>query len=318
MLSLVQGQNKAVAFLQRVACGNYTSPLLLVGSNGIGRRFSVTCLARQMFCTGDHTETCVCLHCTQMQHKMHRDFLVVQAESGKEIGIDAAREVVSVASSYPVLAPVRIILIDGADHLSSAAANALLKTIEEPSKHIRFFLTANSLEGVLPTIRSRCGVVPYNALPEEFVLAMLQGIESSPEKATALARLAEGSAGQALEFWTAKRLKLRDSAIALLQESASGNFRQIFSLVDSFEEDLRLGLRFLLAVLRDLLVLEQNAQDRLVNVDAVEALQALHSKLPLAKVERLCLGLQALASRQRSTGINLPFHLKTLLATTFV
>ena len=317
MLSQVQGQDKALAMLHRVATGVYTSPLLLVGSDGVGRRFSVTCLARQMFCTGTHDVTCTCLHCTQMQHKAHRDFLVVQPEENKSIGIEDARQIVSEAGAFPVLSPVRVILIDGADRMTSAAGNALLKTIEEPTAHVRIFLTANSLEGVLPTIRSRCGTLQYQALPESFVLSVLQGIESSPMKALALVRLAEGSAGLAIQFWKDGRLKLRDAVLDLLQDSINGNLRQIFSAVKGVEEEIPLCVQFMLSVLRDLHLLGC-ATANLVNMDVLDKLQALQQKLSTDKAALLYSGLQALLTRQRNTSINLPFHLKTLLATTFV
>ena len=115
MLQQVTGQDNAVTVLRRVASGAYTSPLLLVGANGVGRRFSVDCLVRQMFCKGDHTTTCTCSHCVQLQHRCHSDYLVIQPESGKDLGIDVARQIIAVTSSYPVLAPVRVVLIDGVD-----------------------------------------------------------------------------------------------------------------------------------------------------------------------------------------------------------
>lgn len=317
MLTQVQGQANAVAMLQRVAVGTYTSPLLLLGPDGVGRRLSVECLVRQMFCTGSHTVTCDCLHCVQLQHKVHADYLFVQPEEGKDIGIDVARQILALAASYPVLAPVRVILIDGVDRLTTAAANALLKTIEEPPPFIRFFFTANALGGVLPTIKSRCGIVQYNALPEAFVLSLLERTGVSPEKAHALAQLAEGSAGQALSFWATGKLKLRDKVITLLESSVGGDLSRIFSGVDDIGDSILLGTYFLLAVLRDLLLLKHTTEG-ITNVDVLSTLQALQVKVPHTKVLQLYVGIRALHARERVSSINFPFHVKTLLATTFV
>jgi DNA polymerase-3 subunit delta' len=179
MLAEVKGQDEAVAYLQRVADGRYTAPLLLLGDDGVGRRFSVQCLARQMFCDGVRDNTCDCVHCTQLKYAAHADFVTFTAPEDKDIGIEVSRQIIEQCRSYPMLASKRVVLIDGAERLTVPAANALLKTLEEPPRTVRFFLTSTSLERVIPTIRSRCGVVRYRRLPEAFIVSMLQPFESN-------------------------------------------------------------------------------------------------------------------------------------------
>lgn len=317
MLSEVRGQDEAVAYLQRVAEGRYAAPLLLLGDDGVGRRFSVECLARQMFCDGSRDNTCDCVHCTQLKHAAHADFVTFSAPDDKDIGIEASRQIIEQCRSYPMLARQRIVLIDGAERFTPAAANALLKTLEEPPRTVRFFLTATSLERVIPTIRSRCGVVRYRRLPEAFVVSMLQPFESNSTKALVYARLADGSAGQAVRFWGAGRLRLRDRMYSTLKAAMTKDLSAIFSAVDELEKDLLLGVRFLTTLVHDLLLVE-SAPDRLVSLDLLEDLQKVRGRMKNETLMRLWDGLRELQSRQRVASINLGFHLKTLLARTFI
>jgi DNA polymerase-3 subunit delta' len=317
MLAEVKGQDEAVAYLQRVADGRYTAPLLLLGDDGVGRRFSVQCLARQMFCDGVRDNTCDCVHCTQLKYAAHADFVTFTAPEDKDIGIEVSRQIIEQCRSYPMLASKRVVLIDGAERLTVPAANALLKTLEEPPRTVRFFLTSTSLERVIPTIRSRCGVVRYRRLPEAFIVSMLQPFESNPTKALVYARLADGSAGQAVRFWGAGRVRLRDRMCSMLKAAMSRDLSAIFSAVDELEKDLPLGIRFLTTLVHDLLLVE-SAPDRLVSLDLLEDLQKVRGRMRSETLMHLWSGLRELQLRQRSASINLAFHLKTLLARTFV
>jgi len=276
-------------------------------------------MVQQMFCTGSRDDACDCVHCVQLKHGVHADFITVIPESDKDIGIEAARQVITQCSTFPSLAKVRVILIDGADRFTVPAANAILKTLEEPPRSIRFVLSTSSSERVLPTIRSRCGEVRYQRLSEALVLSMLAKFESNPTKALVYARLAEGSAGQAVKFWGAGRIRLRDRMVALLKTALTRDLIGIFTAIDELEKDklLPLGLRFFLTVIHDLFLIEA-APDRLVSVDLVEDLRALRSRLRKDTLEQLWGGLRALHTQQLTSSISLPFHLKTLLARTFV
>ena len=319
MLSKVQGQDDALVYLKRVAEGKYTSPLLLTGDDGVGKRFSIQCLAQQMFCTGTRDDACDCVHCLQLKLDAHPDLITVTSQDGKDIGIEASRQIIDQCKSFPALAKVRVILIDGADRLTTPAANALLKVIEEPPRTIRFFLTTSAFERILPTIQSRCGLVRFQRLPEAFVLSLLTPFEANPTKALVYARLADGSAGQAVRFWGSSRIRLRDRMVDILKLSLSRDLIGLFSTIDEIEKDkqLSLGLRFFLALIHDLFVVP-NAPDRLVSLDLVEELRALRSQFRDEKLDQLWSAMRALQVQQLTSSISLPFHLKTQLARIFM
>lgn len=311
MLDTVQEQPEASRFLERVVRGELTSPLLLVGQEGVGRRFSVLAAARQSFSKGDATSP----HCLQIDQGAHPDVAVIAPEiPGREIGIAAIRQVIEDAYSFPSLVPSRFVIIDGADWLSTAAANAMLKTLEEPPKTTRFFLLAESSTDVMPTIRSRCGLVRYRPLSEAFIVRHLSQHSTDPTKSLVCARLADGSVGRAVQYLGSGRLALRDQMLGLLEKGLTGDLSSLFIAVNDVSS-LKLGLRFLEHLLRDLVMLPTDPT-RLTNVDIVDKLDALRNKLGGRRLGRLVTNLAEVTQYQRAP-INLGFHVKAYLADAF-
>jgi DNA polymerase-3 subunit delta' len=311
MLSEVQEQPEGVRFLRKVVEGDLTSPLLLVGNEGVGRCFSVVQAAKEAFSKGDPDS----FHCVRIAAGTHPDLVLVHPPDGKSIGVDTIREVVDQSGSFPAMVPVRYVVINGADSMTTPAANALLKTLEEPPVTTRFFLVAGSAKAVLPTIRSRCGVVRYRPLSERFIVDFLAGQTDDATKALVCARLSEGSVGRAHQYLASGRLALRNKMLSLLKAGLTGDLSSLFSIVDSVEEDLQCGLRFFEHLLHDLVMLPRSP-DRLTNLDVVEELDVLRGQLGEARIEGLFHGLRELQGRMRSN-IHLPFHVKTYFATAF-
>jgi DNA polymerase III subunit delta' len=312
LLSQIKGQPEAVAYLKKVVEGRLSSPLLLVGDEGVGRRFSVVQTVKEIFSGGDAKSH----HCFQIDQGVHVDFTCVAPEAGKEIGVDTMRDVIRKAYDFPMISPKRFIVIDGADRMTSAAANAFLKTLEEPPKLTQFFLIAESAEAVLPTIRSRCGKVRYKRLSEAFIVEALQDFVPDAAKALVYARLAEGSIGRAFLFYGSNRLELRDRAFGLLKVGLGGDLSSLFLAVDALKDDLPLGIRFLELVLYDLAMLSQDPT-RITNLDLIEELRVVGAQIGASRVRSLHQGLRVVQDRSQSTKINLAFHVKACLAAVF-
>ncbi len=312
MLSQIQGQPEAVAYLKKVVEGRLTSPLLLVGDEGVGRRFSVMQTVKEVFSGGDTKSS----HCFQIDQGVHVDFTTVAPEAGKEIGVEAMREVIRKAYDFPMVSPKRFILIDGADRMTSAAANAFLKTLEEPPKRTQFFLIAESAEAVLPTIRSRCGKVRYKRLSDAFIVEALKDFVPDVGKALVYARLSEGSIGRAFLYFGSNRLELRDRAFGLLKVGLGGDLSSLFLAVDALKDDLKLGIHFLELVLYDLAMLSQDPS-RIVNLDLTNELRVVGAQLGAPRVRSLHQELRLVQDRSQTTKINLAFHVKSSFASVF-
>jgi DNA polymerase-3 subunit delta' len=103
-----------------------------------------------------------CQSCRRALHGFHPDLFPVEPE-GVQIRVDRVREAIAFAAGRPYESAKRVVRIRRADLLGLEAANALLKSLEEPGAHVHWILTTNRPESLLATIRSRCLAVPVGA-----------------------------------------------------------------------------------------------------------------------------------------------------------
>ena len=131
--------------------------------------------------------------------RSHPDLMVMerQVEDGKlkkSISVDDARRLPEFFSKAPASAPFRVAIIDSVDDMNINAANALLKTLEEPPARGVLFLVSHSPGGLIATIRSRCRRLAFAPWSEERVQGFLtECAGTSPEDAARLARMARGA-----------------------------------------------------------------------------------------------------------------------------
>jgi DNA polymerase-3 subunit delta' len=323
LLSKVREQDEAVAFLTKVVEGKLTSPLLLVGDEGVGRRFSAIEAIKDAFSDGDPNSN----FCLQVDQRMHPDFTLVTPEGDKELGVEAVREVIATAYDYPLFSKRKFFVVDGVDRMTSAAANAFLKTLEEPPERTQFLLLAETVDHVLPTIRSRCGKVRYKRLSETFIVEALKDFVSDPLMAAVYARLAEGSLGRAFQYFGSSRINLRNKVFSWLKIGLTGDLSSLFSAIDGlkqetsskksdYEKDLKLGLRFLEHLLYDLSMLPHDPS-LLVNLDLADELGLVGKQLKLERVRALQQSVRTVQSRSRATHIQYASHVKAALGSVF-
>lgn len=138
--------------------------------------------------------------------------------SGTEITVDQVRAAVGFCAMTPAQAAWRVVVVDSAEAMNANAANALLKVLEEPPPRALVLLVSHAPARLLATLRSRCAKLALAALPEATVVRRLGALrpELAGEDRTALARLAEGSIGQALALADAGGLDLYRELVALL------------------------------------------------------------------------------------------------------
>lgn len=311
MLDDVIGQDQAVRYLREVVTGRVQNPLLIVGEEGTGRRFSVLEAIKEVIALKKGATSS---DVVQVAQGVHPDVMFVAPQADKELGVDPIRDLVARAGNHPTSAPCRFFLVDGADRMTPAAANAILKTLEEPPAQSRFFLLAESFDRVIPTIRSRCGRVNFRKLPESFIVLKLSRFERDPGKALVYARMGEGSIGRATRYWGSGRLSIRDRVFNMLQLGVQGDLSSAFSVVDELSKDLPLTLRFLIFLVHDVMTSEIDPQ-RVINQDLEEDLAAMRVRAGKTFIPRLWVELKSVHERFESSYVNLAFQLKTALAT---
>ena len=138
---------------------------------------------------------------TRVEHGTHPDLTWVVPSGAHEMLVgDVEQPVVAAAAMTPFEASRRVFVLERADALIEQAANKLLKTLEEPAPFVHLILLTDRLGEVLPTIRSRCQLVRFDALPPGELAERLGRRGIPPEHAAACARLALGDGARALEL----------------------------------------------------------------------------------------------------------------------
>jgi len=243
----LQGHEDAeAAFEAARARGRLHHAWLLIGPEGVGKATFAYRAARRLL--GAPPEPALGLLGVDPSHpvsrqvlgRAHPDLMVLEriGEDGKPrktISVDDARKLSEFFSKSPASAPYRVAIVDAADDLNVNAANALLKTLEEPPPKGVLLMVAHSPGRLLSTIRSRCRRLAFAPLGQaaaaEFVRAR---IEVSDEAALRLASMAQGAPGRALALAAAEALALDDTARALLADLPQLDEAMALSLADRF------------------------------------------------------------------------------------
>jgi DNA polymerase-3 subunit delta' len=218
----------------------------------------------------------VCRNCDRIARGVFVDVIAVEPDEKASIKIDVIRDVLSRTSYRPFEGKRRVVLIREAETLETASQNSLLKSLEEPPPATIFILTTAVPGALLPTVRSRCMTLRFGRLTTDEVASVLvRDYEHSEADARALAALADGSIGQALALGNTDVSLLRETAMLLLQETASrsdaqGRLQVAAAVVggparkERTREDLAVIFRFTASMLRDIEALNSGADPRVL------------------------------------------------------
>ena len=293
----VVGHHRLIKLLSRSAAGATLPPsLLFVGPSGVGKRLTAVALAQTLNCNqlspgtsddGLPADACGrCPACTRITRGVHPDVVIVEPGDTGAIKIDQVRDVVDRAMYRPFEGRRRVVIIDEADALVTAAQHALLKTLEEPPSSSVFILVTARPDVLLPTVRSRCPELRFRPLSAADIASVLVGRNHSEAEASAVAAAADGSLGQALQASAGELVDAREIAQSVLEGAASAAdparrlecAKELLPRPGSGSERDKLAthLRAMAALLRDVEVLATNADaNTLANRDLRPELEKL-------------------------------------------
>ena len=290
------GHEWAVQMLrQHVAHQTQRHAYLFIGPQGVGRRTLALHLAQALNCPQPTApgEACGgCKSCKQMERMSHPDLAILQAEQvGGTLKVDQIRALQHNLSLSPYSAAYRVAILLRFEEANPNAANALLKTLEEPPSRVILVLTAESSERLMPTIVSRCEVLRLRPLPLDVLdqgLQTLWGVP--PQKATLIAHLSNGRPGYALSLHNdpdllVKRSTWLDDQRQLLNASIVERFAYAEDMVKD-RESMRGAFAVWLSFWRDVMLCASGTSTPLSNLDRVEEIKNLTSHLDLASVQR--------------------------------
>ncbi|MCA9999311.1 MAG: DNA polymerase III subunit delta' [Anaerolineales bacterium] len=264
---------------------------LLSGPTQVGKTMLARTFAQALNCLAEEATArpCgVCRACQLIAADRHPDVRLVEPDvTGRGtavLRIDQIRQLQQDLSLSAYEGRYKVAIVTRFDAANVNAANAFLKTLEEPPPDVVLLLTAVSADTLLETITSRCRTVSLRPLPAEQIRDSLQTRWHVPaDQATLLAHLADGRLGWAITAWQDKTiLQTRGQQLGQLWEGINGRRVERFALADKLSrqnEGVVPTLQTWLSWWRDLLVLAQHKGSErvppLTNLDELERLGEL-------------------------------------------
>lgn len=283
----IYGHEKQIGIIRKsLAQGRISHAYLFSGLAAVGKKTLASELAKALNCekSDQIQDACeACPSCLKANHSNHPDIHLVAAE-GQFIRINAIREIQEQMKFKPLEGKRRVIIINDAEKMNDQAANALLKTLEEPSES-NILILVSARPYVLPaTIISRCRQMRFDPLSNATVARFLvERLAMEKQKAQLLSLLSGGSPGRAIEL---NKENAEDYREEIFQALAMVNKKDPLSLVifASFlaqdKKEIRQGLDVLNSCFRDALVFKETAKkEMLINQDKSRFIADLAQRL---------------------------------------
>ena len=189
-----------------VVSDRVTHAYLFVGPAGSNKTQAAYALAAAIVCPkgakGPRGGACGdCENCRKVGKRTHPDIHYHAPEGASGYLIGQIREIVSDISLAPIQASRKVYIIDRADLLGHSASNALLKTLEEPPDDVVLILMARTRDSILPTIASRCQIIPFRHIPPSEAAGIIsQNTGADAESSRIALEAANGSITNAIAF----------------------------------------------------------------------------------------------------------------------
>ena len=283
----IYGHERQIAILKKAMGQKRVGhAYLFSGIDAIGKRTLAGQFAKALNCEkGDnlHDACGKCSSCLKAQHSSHADMIFIEAD-GQFIRINAIREIKERMKFRPLEGRWRAVIIDDADKMNDHAANALLKTLEEPSASNILILISSRPYSMPATIISRCRHMRFNPLPVNAVARFLVEQKGMDEqKSGLLAGLSGGSIGRALELNEEDISTFRAEIMQLLMNTKKDDPFSLLNLASFVSQDkkkIKRGLDIISSCFRDALIFkETRKKEMLINSDKSPFINILAQKL---------------------------------------
>ncbi|MEA1866552.1 MAG: DNA polymerase III subunit delta' [Thermodesulfobacteriota bacterium] len=262
----ISGQERPIrVFGRMMKKGLLAHAYLLVGTPGAGKEALAFSFAKLLLCEKpylgeDLPSPCgSCSGCIKFEHQAHPDLVILRPQ-GTMIKLDQIRDLQRALSFSPLDSQHRVCLILEAQKINLPAANALLKTLEEPPAGNHLILTATSTKTLLPTIVSRCQVIHCECLSVSALMERIKEERLCPsDSAQFLACFSEGSILKAKDLLEQNILSVRENLLEFLKSNREKALFMLFVLskrISNKRESILLAVQIIRTFLRDLMILK--------------------------------------------------------------
>lgn len=275
------GHQKILEFLAKSLKTNKIShAYLFVGPEHLGKKKVVLEFIKLLQCgkaqkVASPFSACnQCRSCQEIDSNSHPDVLFIEPEiiekkgskKEQEISIEKIRQIQHQLSLFPYRGPYKIVLIDRADKMTKEAANALLKTLEEPTKKTVLILISSAPQFLLPTVISRCLLIKFLPVPKSVITSQLSLISNQPPALLdKIVRLSGNRPGLVIDYLTnpdllKKQNQILEDLFNLFKKDL--NFR--FQYAEILSKDINLAHQTLnqwLIFFRDLMLNQVGCQN---------------------------------------------------------
>jgi DNA polymerase-3 subunit delta' len=273
LISQVVGHDKLITnWLRAKELGRLAGVYLFVGPSGVGKKTTAIAFAQAYLCPVSPEGCGTCASCLKVE-KLQSENLLLVAPQGQQIKTEQAQDILRFLS-LKSWGGKRVVILDQVQTLHPAAANALLKTLEEPPEETIFFLIAPSASSVLPTLRSRCQVFSfYPVAPEE--------MKKKVKAPDWILRASRGSFEKLEQFQEESATQVRHEAAQVLEACV---LKGDFLISDEWRDSLKekgLWARYLMYwnyLVRDAIYTKLNKKDQILNTDLGPFLEKLAPK----------------------------------------
>lgn len=276
-LSLIRGQEEALnslrAFLEK---DKFPQSLILIGPPGSGKKFASIQIAKALICKVSKNDACgQCADCLKVEKQQHPDVKVIGKIDSEHIKIEQVRLLKEQIGLKPYEADKKVFVVQDIHDMTEEAANAFLKTLEEPQSASFLILTARADRFILPTILSRCQKIKFNPLSSSIIQEILVANGLPSDQAKVISKVG----GSDLSWMLIHRdniISLRDNLLKSLLSSSSNIFLGALGRDrNAIEEDkLRIYLKVALSIFRDGLIVK-SGYDSLINADKKDEIQRI-------------------------------------------
>lgn len=312
----IVGQDRALAPLKKaLETGNLSHAYLFVGPDWVGKQSIAELFARAIILDRDEQAA------IYLKENAHPDFLIIEKLENKTlIGIE---QITARMEPWLALKPYRavrrVVIVKEAHLLSLAAANALLKTLEEPPGHAVIILVSDE-NNLLDTIISRCQLIRFSPIADIYVAELLQGRGIESSRAEHLARLGQGSISRALLFAEEEGLEnYWQIAHSLIKDLSSGQQIEVYKAAEKIEEKPQIISNLIQATLRDIYIYQITRQDNLLLIEDNREICRSFKEINPERVNRALTNIDELKKSYRSSisslllSINISYELQDAL-----